>query len=111
MDSDWTELGLSSDSDRTELGLSSDSDWTLIGLSSDSDRTLIGLSSDSDRTKLGLLRIRLESDESDQIPIGLVGECKVLKNSWIEYIQCSMHYFHARYDRPIQSAAVVQLEI
>ena len=33
------------------------------------------------------------------------------KNSWIEYIQCSMHCFHARYNRPIQSAAVVQLEI
>ena len=61
--------------------------WTeLVGISKtqmfwslDSDRTELGLNSDSDRTELGLLGIRSESDESDQTPIRLVGECKVLK--------------------------------
>ena len=42
--------------------------------------------SDSDWTKLGLLRIRLESDESDRNLIGLVGECKVLGSMLDLYI-------------------------
>jgi hypothetical protein len=54
---------------------SSDSPWTQSDESDESDQILIGLSSESDRIPIGLIGL-------DRTPIGLVEECKVLQTSY-----------------------------